>query len=247
MAIYKILLCAGWLIALTAFAEAKIDKKDTINGVKVTSAKDDDTRTYSGQITKKFPHPIESVKSGIVNFDEKCNNDYKERRNFTDKKADCKYHNDHLVETLVVKDLKDGWTKDANEVERYILGRQIYNRGSFGYYEMVKVFEAKNAQNQRTITIVQTMMSDKQVKKYTKPAFEKDSAFDDSMSIFTLTETAPNETTMEYTYQASTEHFILNKEISVPQVFASISKSINDLIKTVATESALKSRDVASN
>lgn len=247
MAIYKFLLCAGWLIALTAFAEAKVDKTDTINGVKVTSGKSDDTRTYSGFITKKFSHSLDSVKSGVVNFSEKCNNSFKDRRKYTDKKADCKYHNEHLVETLVVRDLNSGWTKDANEVDRFILGRQVYNRGSFGYYEMVRVYEAKNAQNQRTVTIIQSMLNDKQVKKYTKPAFEKDSAFDDSMSIFTLTETAPNETTLEYTYQASTEHFILNKEISVPQVFASISKSINDLIKTVDAESTLKSRDVASN
>jgi hypothetical protein len=248
MVIYKILMCAGWLIALHAFAETKMDKKDSIDGVTVLSGKNASTRIYSGSISKTFPFPLKTVVKSIVNFQEKCNNSYKDRRKFTDKNTDCKYHNDNLVETILVKDIKrTGWTKEHGEVERYLLGRQVYNRGSFGYYELVRVYEGQNANNQKTLKIVQTMMEDKEVKNYTNPSFEKDSAFDHATSTYILTEIGPKETSLDYEYKADTEHWILNKEVSVPQVFSSISKGINDLLKTVDAESNLLCRDLASN
>ncbi len=248
MANYKLLVCTGWLITTAAFAGVKMEKKETINGITVETGKKDDVRVYQGTVSKTFPFNLTTVKNSIVNFNEKCNDSLKDKRQFTDKKIPCKYHNENLVETLIVKDIKQtGWTKEANEVDRYILGRQVYNRGSFGYYELVRVFESVNAQNQKTIKIVTHMLSDKEVKAYISPKFEKDSAFDRSVSTYTLTEVSPNETTLAYSYNAETEHWILNKEVSVPQVFSSISKSINDLLKTVSAESAIQNRDLASN
>ncbi len=248
MAIYKILLCAVWLIALHAFADTKMDKTESINGVTLQSGKEDSTRIYRGTITKTFSYGISSVIKSIVNFQDKCNNDFKARRQYTDKATSCKYHNDNLIETIVVKNINPtGWTKGSNEIERYVLGRQIYNRGSFGHYELVTISETKNAQNQKTVTIVQRMLDNKEAKQYTKPLFDKDSAFDESLSTFVVTEISPTETTINYEYNGKTVHWILNKEISVPQVFASISKSINDLVKTVDAESSILTRDLASN
>ena len=248
MAIYKFLLCAGWLISIHAFAETKMDKNESINGVTVQSGKHDSTRIYRGSITKTLPYGLASVKNSIVSFQDRCNNSLKDRRKYTDKNISCKYHNDNMVETIIVKDIKKtGWTKELNETERYVLGRQIYNRGSFGHYELVTIFESKNSQNQKTITIVQRMMTNNETKKYANALFEKDSAFDETSGTFTLTEISPNETTMSYNYNAETEHWILNKEVSIPQVFASISKSINDLVKTVDAESSVQTRDLASN
>jgi len=244
----KFLFCAGWLITSQVFAATKMDKIEFINGVSVQSGKHDSTRIYRGFITKIFPYGLSSVKFSVMKFQDRCNDSYKKRRKYTDKSTSCKYHNDNLVETIVVKDInKSGWTKDLNEVDRYVLGRQIYNRGSFGHYELVIVYEGKNTENQKIITVTQKMMNDEETKKYTKPVFEKDSAFDNAISTYTLTETGPNETTVTYEYKAETEHWILNKEVSVPQVFSSISKSINDLVKTMDEQSSLQSRDIASN
>lgn len=248
MANYKLMVFSGWMIATAAFGATKMEKKETINGVSVQTGKDNSVRIYQGFITKTYPFKIETVKNSVVNFQEKCNNSMKDRRQFTDKNISCKYHNENLVETIVEKNIKtSGWTKEPGEVERYILGRLVYNRGSFGYYELVKIIEGKNEQNQRTIKIVSKMLSDQEVRTYINPKFEKDSAFDDSVSSFTLTASGPNETTMSYQYSAETEHWILNKEVSVPQVFSSISKSINDLLKTVSAEAAVQNRELASN
>jgi hypothetical protein len=248
MAIFKFLLCAGCLISIHTFAGTKMDKKESINGVSVQTGKHDSIRIYQGSITRTFPYGIDTVKTSVVNFKDRCNNSYKDRRQYTDKSITCRYHNDNLVETMEYKDIKKtGWTKEANETERYVLGRQVYNRGSFSYYELVRVYESKNEKKQKVVKVEQKMLSDKQVKEYIKPAFEKESAFTETSGTFTLTEVSPTETILTYEYSAETDHWILNKEVSVSQVFSSISKSINDLVKTLAKESSLKNRDIASN
>ena len=246
MVILKFFLALGW--TSLAMAGVSFEKKDTINGVNVQTGKSDSTRVYQGTIQKTLNYPMDVVIKGITNFHEKCNNEYKDKRELTDKGFDCRYHNDNLIETLVIRDIKkDGWSKEQNEIDRFVLGRRIYNRGEFSYYELVKIFEMKNKQGQRTLTVKQSMLDESEAKTYLNPKLEKESAFDKSSSEFVLTETKPNETNFEYTYQAETTHWILNKEISVPQVFSSISKSILDLLNTVSTESALNTRDVASN
>ena len=241
-------LWAGCLLSLSAMADIKYDKKDKILGVELVTAKDNKTRMYLGTISKTFPQNLVSVKNAVINFADKCNNSYMKKRKFTDKKQKCKYHNDHLVETFVIKDINaKGWTKEENEIERYILGRKIYNRGEFGHYELIQIFQSKNAEDQNFIKITQTMLNDKQTRAYVKPRFKRESAFKNTVSTFILTETKPQETQLSFEYKAETQHWVLNKEISIPQVFSNMSKSINDLVKTVDAESTIQGRDVASN
>lgn len=241
---FKIFVFMGW--TTLSLAGTTSDKHDKINGVVLDSGKDDSVRTYKGLVNKTFSYPVETVLKSVLNFNEKCNNSYKNKREFTDKALDCKYHNDNLVESVLIRELKTGWTKETNEVDRFLIGRKIYNRGNFNHYDLIKVFHTTNDLNQKVVTIHQRMLSTDESKQYVEPKFEKDSAFDDTVAIFTLVQTKPTETTFTYEYIASTDHWILNKEVSVPQVFSSISKSINDLVKTVDAETALQSRDVAS-
>jgi hypothetical protein len=247
MVIFKIFICLSALIALYSQAETmKMDKQETINGVELQSGKLDKVRTYEGHVEKRIPFALDIVKKGVVNFADKCNNKFKDKRKFTDKNHDCKYHNDNLIESFIVKDIKSGWTKDAGEIDRFVIGRQIYNRGHFGYYELVKYFSGANEKGQKTFTVVQRMLENKEVKEYISPKFEKESAFNKSTGTYTLTQIGPKETELSYEYKADTDHWILNKEVSIPQVFASISKSINDLVKTIDAESQSQNRDVAS-
>lgn len=232
-------------LSMGAIADSTFDKKELLNGVKLKSGKEEAIRTFVGKTEKVFPYPIELVKKGITNFTQKCNNSYKDKRKFTSQKLDCKYHNEHLVETFVIRDIrKMDYFKNLSDV--FVLGRQVYNRGSFGYYELVTVADSVNEKNQKTVTIIQRMLDDKEVKVFINPEFKRESAFDSSSSIFTLTQVGPQQTHLSYEYQADTDHWLLNKEVSVPQVFASISRSVNELLETVEIESSLQKRELAS-
>ena len=188
---------------------------------------------------------MEVVSKGLTNFEEKCNNDHKDKRKFTPETYNCRYYNENFIETFKVTDLRR--TDDFKEFsEAYLLGRQVYNRGTYGYYELVTVHETKNEKGQKVVSIRLKMLNDNEVSLYTAPKFEQDSSFDSSTTTYILTEISPTQTNFRLEYSALTDHWLLNKEISVPQVFAGISKSINDLVKTLEEESAFKTRDIAS-
>ena len=237
-------LLAAFGLITSLHATAGFDKSDLLNGVELKSGKEDQIRSFSGTISKKFPYSLETVKRSVTNFSEKCNNSYKSKRKFSSEDLECKYHNDHLIESFLVTDIKR--PEGTNASDFYLLGRQVYNRGSYGYYELVQIQNGVNHKGQPTLTVSLRMLEDQEVEAYTKPKFSKESAFDKSQSIYTLVQVSPSETLLTYEYRAETDHWILNKEISVPQVFASISKSINDLLKTVESESSLQKRALAS-
>jgi hypothetical protein len=231
-------------LSLNAFSST-FDIVQDLNGVSLKSAKEEAIRSYMGSKHKVLPYPIQLVLKGVTNFTERCNNTFKEMRKFTPENVDCKYHNENLVETFIVKDIRQmDYFKDVSEA--YLLGRQVYNRSSYGYYELVTVREALNDKKQKTFTVTLRMLDDKEVKVYTNPKFKRESAFDQSTATFTMTEISQSETQLTYEFAATTDHWLLNKEVSVPQVFASISKSINDLIKTVEEESSFQKRQLAS-
>ncbi len=243
--ILKTGLMLATLITTSAFGSIA-ERTDEINGVKLESGKIDSTRFYKGIVTKTYPFSIDQVRASVMNFDERCNNEFKDKREYTDKTKECSFHNENLVESVVVKDLTPGWTKEEFEVDRFVIARRVYNRGSFSYNELVRVYEYTNDKNQKVVKINQSMIDDKEVKKYTKPLVTKDTAFDATSGTFILTQVAPNETRMDYVYNSETSHWILNKEVSVSQVFSSISKSLNDLVDIVEKESLSYSRDIAS-
>src|SRR5688572_11048964 len=98
------------LIILTfstfAFAESTFDKTDVLNGVALKSGKEDSVRSFIANTDKLLPYPIELVKKGITNFTQRCNNSYKDKRKSTSEKENCKYHNEHLIESFVIRDIR---------------------------------------------------------------------------------------------------------------------------------------------
>lgn len=233
------------LISFQTFATPTFDKIEELNGVELKSGKEDAVRSYVGSVQKTLPYSIDLVKKGVTNFTEKCNNTLKDKRKYTSEEVDCKYHNENIVETFVINDFRKN--NELNKYsETYLLGRQIYNRGAFGYYELVTVSEEVEEDNRKTVKITLRMLDDKEVSGYISPKFSRESAFDHSTSVFTLVQLSSQETQVRYEYSALTDHWLLNKEVSVPQVFVSISKSINDLLKTIEEESSIQKRQLAS-
>lgn len=220
------------------------DKTDILNGVQLLTSKESSTRSYIGHTEKSLPYSIQTVMNGITNFSDKCNNDLKSKRVFTSEE-DCKYLNENLIETVVIKDITRPENL-KNFKESYLIGRKVYNRGEFGYYELVTIREEVNEKKQRVIYVDLTMLNDDEVKNYTELKIKKETAFDSSISSYRITEVSPSETLVRYEYSATTKHWLLNKELSVPQVFSSISRGINLLFESIEGESSYTKREVAS-
>lgn len=237
----RIICTALFLFTIASGAFAGHDKIETQGPVNLKSGKKNDAREYIGKIEKKLPYSIDLVKKSVTNFTEKCNNKYNHQRKFTPSTFKCKHHNENIIETFKVNEFKKN-PELSKFTETYILGRRIYNRSSYNYYELVTIEEVLDANKLRKITIIARMLSDNEIKNYIRPKFNKESVFDKSKNVFVLTEISPEQTKFEYEYSASTTHWVLNKEVSIPQVFSSLSRSIKDLLKSVEDEALLQKK-----
>jgi hypothetical protein len=247
MLLIRTIMILSTLFSLEISAKSRFDRKERQKDVNLATGKKDDVRSYHATITKVLNFPMVLVKDSILNFSEKCNNGYRKKRELTSHEYDCKYHNENIIEQAVVKNLRQGtWQKDENEKERFVVARKIYNRGESGHYELVKIKETTNILKQNTVIIEEEMLTNDQARKYVSVKFKKDSAFETSKARYTLTEISPGKTELRYIYKGTTTHWVLNKEVSVPQVFASLSKSIHNLVSSIGTEAEIQTRSIAS-
>lgn len=212
----------------------EIDEKETHEEykIKLISGKKDDVRIYQANHSFELNHPIKIVLNSILNFEEKCNNEYKDQRKLTDKSKSCKFHNGNLIESKIIKDLKK-YTPDPYESDRFLIARRIYNRENFSHMDLVKIYKKMNKEGQEVIEVKLDMVDDKVAKALTNPPVEKDSVFQRASSYFVLTQINKNKTKFEYTYTSETDHWLLNKSISVGKVFESMAKSIDLLFVSI--------------
>ncbi|MES2529018.1 MAG: hypothetical protein V4598_18170 [Bdellovibrionota bacterium] len=247
MLFIRTLMILSTLFSFEISAKVKYDRKERQKDVSLASGKKNDVRSYHATTTKVLNFPVTIVKDSILNFSDKCNNAYRKKRELTTADYDCKYHNENIIEQFVVKNLRNGtWKKEDHETERFVVAVKIYNRGESGHYDLVKIKETTNVLKQRTIIIEEDMLTNDQARDYVSVRFKKDSPFETSRIRYTLTEIAPGKTELRYIYKGTTTHWVLNKEISVPQVFSSLSKSINNLVSSIGSEAEVQTRSIAS-
>lgn len=238
------------LVLLTSLlvARAYADKVDgvelalekNINGVILHSGKVDSTRIYHGQLSKVVNASLPKTFTAVENFEDKCNNEFKGKRKVLDKNKDCKYHNHNLIESVIVKKTNYTGPKEPNEIERYIVTRYIYNRGSFQQNDLMIVLKYKNDKKQDVMHIKQTMLSDEESKQYLDKPVKKDSAFKEARGNFIMTKLDENKTQFDYEYIGKSDHWMLNKEMMVNEVYEGIAKGINFLWESIEKDVAIK-------
>ena len=119
----------------------KLDEVKTIKGVKLGSGKKKDVRHYQGEINKTFDTSLDKMFSFVMDFKNRCNNDYKDRRKFLEKKHTCKHHNKNLIETVLIRNTKFKGAKE--QMKRSFFNETLYyNRGSFNT-ELAQVYKYK--------------------------------------------------------------------------------------------------------
>lgn len=227
------------IVTFEGHAKAQIPKLDevkTIEGVKLGSGKKKDVRHYQGEINKTFDTSLDKMFSLVMDFKNRCNNDYKDRRKYLDKKHTCKHHNKNLIETVLIWNTKFKGPKEKNETDRFLMRRYIYNRGSFQHTELAQVYKYKNEKGEDVIKLAYRMLADKEAKKYIDKVTERDSAFLETKGTFILTKKGENKTNIYYKYESKTDHWLLNKSMVVGEFFENMSKSMNNLFSAFSKD-----------
>ncbi len=210
--------------------EVQFDRKDKFQGVTVESGKSANVRAYRATFTHIIPAPITDVRAGIVNFTEKCNNQHSKRRQWIGQDIRCAFSSETMVETRMERNLKPR-ASILGETDRYVLSRRGYNRGSYQYQELVREVSRNNGD---TIEIRQEMLSENEAAQWlasTPITFYH--TFDRMDTTYTLKKLSDNSTELSYEHRSETTHWLLNKEIIVPQVLAGLSRGAKEVWKSV--------------
>lgn len=220
---------------------ANLEKEQIIKNVSLATAKVDSTRIVRGFRAQEFATSLDVVKNGIINFDEKCNNEYKSKRKFTDKTIDCKYTNKNLIESVIVRKTNYTGPKEPNEVERFVVTRYIQNSvGNFAQVDLMVTYEYTNAAKEKVFEIKQYLLSDDDSKKYLDNPVKKDSPFKETTGHFLVTEKSKTKTVFEYEYIGKTDKWYLNKDMFLGKIYEGTADGIADLFTSVEVAAATK-------
>lgn len=209
----------------------KIDKTNQLMGVDLSTGKKSTFRFYRGDIKKEFLTSVDHVANAILDYQNRCNNKFKEKRKYLDKNKNCPYYVDHLVES-VIHPLKD---KIDQETEAFIVTYYINKRGRYIQNDLVKVYK-NDVDNKKNIKIVQQMIDDQQLKKLIPGIKDlNDNIFQDQVVEY-LIEEVNGKAILNYRYEMKTNHWLVNKIISVPEVFENMSETIGQFMSALGEQ-----------
>jgi len=213
--------------------DEKLNKPETKSHL--TSGKDGDSRVYKLTKEATLKSNLKDVIKSITIYGEKCNAEFKDKRELISKDKNCKYHNDNLIET------KKHVMMDKPFDKFFVLERRIYNRELFSNVDMVTVKKMQNG----TIEINQRMLTDKESKRYIDNPVKRESVFQKTSAKYILTKIDKNTTKVDYTYTMVTDHWLLNKSIAASRVFDSMAEGTELLFSSIQSEIRLHKREVA--
>jgi hypothetical protein len=235
-----IMLFHSSLLGASIINGIQMEDRRVIKGVTLHNVLIGEMRWFHAELQRDLNAPFDRIVENVLEFNERCNNDYKDKRKYTDKSKDCKHHNDNLVESLIIRKIQPGYVKEKNEVDRFLIRRNIYNREFFGYYDVVVVRKWKNEKGQRVARVTFTMLSEEESKQYLINPEPVRSAFKAIDGSYTIVEVAPKTTNMKMTYLTKTDHWLLNTWIAVGKIYKNIAKgnrATMDLIERAASTS----------
>ncbi len=240
----KILLPLLLLILPHVYSEEKfvdgmpIEEREVIDDILLFSGKNNGVRFFKGKVSKELDLPFSSVVAAVREFEKRCSNELKDKRNHLAPDYICEMENENVVESIKFTELKYS-KNDPFKTDQYILQRKVYNHGEYHYYDLITEKQIE-LENTKVVIIIQSLLSDKDAKQYLgEKAEPRESVFNNTEGIFTLKDLGSNKTLFTYEYTTKTEHWVLNKSFMVSRFFEGTSKSLNNLVKEISKRATI--------
>lgn len=200
----------------------KLGKEEVIKDVRVLSAEKDDSIFYHASYQTAISGDYEKALQFVLNFPQRCNNSYRRERKLTSKENECVYHNDNLIESQIVRELK---TKDKEqfEVDRFVLKRRIWNKGLHTYNDLVTVKELKPESNQeRLVEISYRLLHDEEANKLIDNPVPFDNAFYYTVGTYRMGKQKDGKISIKYSYVTKTDHWFLTSGMVQGSIYSSL-------------------------
>lgn len=208
--------------ALPVVDGVELGKEEKIKDVQVLSAEKGDSIIYLANYKAEFSGSFDTALKYVLDFSQRCNNSYKKERKLTEKNFECAYHNDNLIESQIVRDLK---IKDETPglVDRFVVKRRIWNKGLHSYNDLVTVKELKPGTNEkRKMVVSYRLLKDDESKSLIDNPVPFDNAFYYTVGTYRMSETKDGKITVNYSYETKTDHWFLTSSMVQGSIYSSL-------------------------
>jgi hypothetical protein len=200
-----------------------------IDGIKVSTKESEKLKSFFATGETVISSSLNNVRAEILKFNDRCNQDLKSKRKYIKKSFKCKFHNPSLVESIIIKKLKNKkYKNDPSIIEEFLVWRNIYNRNAYSYYDLILVKKVSS----NTYEVSYNMLSDKEVSFYLDNFTKKDTAFNKSGGVFKI-EGKNNKTTLELNYLSETDHWLLTSSMAESTIMDKVAKGTRLAIEAV--------------
>lgn len=228
MIVFSVLL---GLVLTNVQAEEKYDRFEKIQNVTLQTGKEGSQRHFRAFTKMDVPLATESALEELLDFETSCNNDLAHKRNHLTRDHHCKRFDRDVIENIVIKKLKTPDSMETDEVRRLLVGRRIYNRGEYSYYELVRVFKKPDGYR-----VTLELLKDKAAREFLDPKLKFDYFFHQKNTEYILTKKSDSVSELKLITEASTRNWFLNKAFSVGQVFQGLVTETGDVIGRFTSE-----------
>lgn len=200
-----------------------------IDGIKVSTKESKERKSFFAVGETTISSSLENVKNEILKFNLRCNQELKDRRKFIDKNFKCKFHNPSLVESIVIKNLKNKkYKNDPTIIEEFLVWRNIYNRSAYSYYDLILVKKVSGD----AYEVSYNMLSDKEVSFYLNDFTKKQTAFSKSGGVFKIQKNK-RKTKLELNYISETNHWLLTSSMAEGTIMEKVANGTKLAIEAV--------------
>ncbi|MCB9092438.1 MAG: hypothetical protein H6621_02155 [Halobacteriovoraceae bacterium] len=206
---------------------AEVDKSEKRDGFSLKTGKVNQYRIYQAKTTKLYQHPPQFVAKAILDFENRCNNEYHDLREHLKKDFHCPFFNKLLVETIrhpIVSSKKDG--------DQFVTTKIIKNRGRHVVNELVTVKDVYENGNKNVLITIESI-NDQLAKQLTQKELKSSTVITKSITRFYLKNIGNESTLIDYSYEMKTDHWLINKIIAASSVFDNMHENIINLLEQI--------------
>jgi hypothetical protein len=230
-------------IATVEVDGVKLNDEKKIKDVSILTGEKDGTRLYHATFDSYFNGKFEDALNFVTDFTKRCNNSYRKERKFLSKEVECPYHNENLIESQMVRELKKK-EQAPGLVDQFVLKRRIWNKGLHTYNDFVTVRELDPGKDEkRVVEVSYRLLDDKESKEFIEDPVPFDNAFHYTVGTYRLIQTKENKILVNYSYVTKTKHWFLTSSMIQGSVLDSMAKGVRlavDSIQSVMTASITK-------
>ncbi len=212
-----------------------LGKQERIKDVQIYFGEKDDVRLYQAFYNTNFSGDMKKALEFVVNFPNRCNNSYRKERKFLEKDFNCPIHNENLIETQIVRELKKT-QQTPGMIDQFVLKRRIWNKGLHTYNDLVTVKKLTPKEGEsEAVEVSYRLLTDEESKSFIDNPVPFDNAFFYTVGTYRLAQSKDGKVDVQYSYATKTDHWFLTSGMVQGSIHSSIATGVRLAVDSIQT------------